>query len=595
MGSMAARSLVRTRVLAWWLARPAAATALGLALVALLAYGRTISNGGVWDDDMLVLENPHLRSLDGLFRLFTTDIWTASAKGEPSGFYRPLPMATFWIQRGLFGGSAASYHLGNLAIHALNGWLLALLARRAGAARWGTGAVVSALWIAAPVCSEPVYWISGRFDLLTVTFALLALIGRRFHSWRGVALTVVSVACGLLSKEVFFGWLPVLALDDLLRSRSPFLGAPERHFRRRARLPEYALVAAVVLLYLVARRAVGVPSLSATTGTGMQAMGKAVLFLIRSFLSQLFWPIALDPFRPYVDLPWPRLLPGAAELGLIVFIGLAASARRRENTRGSVIGVGCAWFVLTTIPSALAGARLDMVGDRYAYLPVVGLFLAVATAAGWLASRAPARIGPRIAPLAAGAVLLAEVIVTRRRASDWSDDRALAESSLRSSPENPYALYSLGASAAVAGRLDEADALLARSLDGNARSWRTWNAICFLRLNQDRLHEGERACVRSLELNGLNPRTWVNLASIHVRAKRWREAIDAAKRALALKPAFAEAEYLVAVSAANLGDAAMGARHLQRGLALDPGHPGLLDLLRQMEARGVLVPVRPGP
>jgi Flp pilus assembly protein TadD len=171
------------------------------------------------------------------------------------------------------------------------------------------------------------------------------------------------------------------------------------------------------------------------------------------------------------------------------------------------------------------------------------------------------------------------------RTPDWRNDRTLAESSVRAHPGNPYALYSLGKQALDDGDLEQADAMLARAAVGDPRSWRTPNAICVLRLRQGRLDEGFAACEGSIARNPNNPRAWVNLASIEVNRRRWAEALAAALRAVELKPHFAEARYLAAVSAANLGRLDLTHEHLRAGLQEEPSHPRLLHLQRQLEGR----------
>jgi tetratricopeptide (TPR) repeat protein len=212
---------------------------------------------------------------------------------------------------------------------------------------------------------------------------------------------------------------------------------------------------------------------------------------------------------------------------------------------------------------------------------MVGLFLAAGAALVALEARRP---GAWVAATALGAGLaLAWGVCTGLHARDWRDDNTLAESSLASDPENPYALYWLGSEAAQHGQLEKAEDLLGRSLARNPESWRTRNAVCFLRLRQDRLVEAEPRCKEAIELNPLNPRAWVNLASVYVRGGRWQEALTSAERALALKPSYVEAHYLAAASAANLGLFPVAASHVAAGLRAEPSHARLLALQGDLE------------
>jgi tetratricopeptide (TPR) repeat protein len=542
---------------------------LGLLAVVLATYAGSLRNEPVSDDWALVVDNQDLGSVVGLRRVWTADVSNASA--ERSSYYRPFAMFTFWVNVALGGRSAVSLRLGNVLIHAANAVLLALFARRAHRLAWRSAALVALLFAVAPVCSEPVLWISGRFYLLAVTFALLALLASRMDGKTGTALFLAAVSGGLLSKESFIGWLPILLFDDVFVCRA--------HGRRL--VAKYIAVAAITGGYLALRKIIAIPSLEVLTHTGVGTLAESFLFLVGTFLRELVWPTTLDPFRPYVVPSSPTLVMTVAALGALVGAPLARLWRRRDDAMARLAIFGIAWFILATLPSAVVGPTMAMVGDRYAYLPVVGLFLAAAAIVGELEAR-HAR-GWLIASAVGTMLAVACSISIALHARSWRNDSALAESSLASDPENPYALYLLGSDAAQRGQLEKADDLLTRAMAHNPGSWRTWNALCYLRLHQDRLAEAEPACKKAIELNVVNPRAWLNLASVHVRAGRWNDALTSADRALALKPNYAEAHYLAGVSAANLGLYPLAAAHVRTGLATEPSNPRLLAFKADLE------------
>jgi hypothetical protein len=544
---------------------------LGLLGAVLVAYATSLGNAPVWDDRPLVVDNPSLGSLAGIGRIWSTDLWSASAQGDPSSYYRPFTMLTFWVNVALGGRSPISLRLGNVLIHAANVILLALYARRAPGNHARSAGVVALLFAVAPACSEPVLWISGRFDLLVVTFALLALLASRKDGPVGTALALGAVAAGLLCKESFVAWVPMLLVHDLL----------VRRVAARALVAKYGAVAMIGAAYLALRALLGIPSVEVLKDMSVRSFGESFVFLVSTFLRELVWPTTLDPFRPYVVLSSAALLATIAALTAIVVAPIASLWRQPENVRARVALFGVAWFVLTTLPSVVVGPTLAMVGDRYAYLPLVGLFIAIAALVSELEERYPSawRVGAALG----AAVAVAGAVVTARHARDWRSDRALAASSLASDPENPYALYWFGSEAAQHDQLDKADELLARSMARNPGSWRTWNAVCYLRLHQVRLGEAEVACHRSIDLQPKNSRTWLNLASVYVRSERWKEALPAAERALALSPRMVEAHYLAGVSAANLGLFAVAEAHVRDGLAVEPAHPRLLAFKADLE------------
>jgi tetratricopeptide (TPR) repeat protein len=534
----------------------------------VVVYARSLGNGPVWDDSLLVLDNRAVGSLSGIWRVLGSDLWSASALGEPSSFYRPLAMASYWLNAIVLGQSPWSMHLGNVLVHALNTILLVVLLRRVTEAGPIAACAGALFWALAPVVSEPVLWISGRFDPLTVTFALSCLLCAR---GRGASWLVPALfACGLLCKESFALFAPVLLVDDLVVRRAPL----------RSLLAKYAAVALLLLGYVGARRLAGVVTADAAMAIGPVDLARSFLFLVSVYTRELVWPAGLDTYRAYHPPSIAATLLGGAVLVALVAALIASVARRPAATGPRAAALGAAWFVFGLLPCAVTGPRLEMVGDRYAHLPAVGLVIILCACA------APLARGARLARAAAGMaalVLVLEAAVVQARTRDFRDDTSLAEASLRSDPDGAYAQYVLGRIAIERGDFAGADRLLTRSLASNPRGYRAHNAVCYLRLQQGRWPEAERACIKSLSIHGANPRAWVNLGYAYVQTKRWPAVADAADKALALKPSYPEGHYLAALSCANLGQLDEAHRHIAAGLAIDPEHRGLRDLRAQIE------------
>lgn len=590
---------MRSLVFRW----PTATAAVLLALLVCVTYGSSLANGPVWDDVYLVTENPYLQSVEGLEVLVRNDLWTASGKREPSSFYRPLTMLTFWINAQIAGPSAAAMRAGNILLHAINAVLLMMLLRGSfktpswlqaandesvgdpstprrllETPRWLLAGMLAALWGVLAINSEPVLWISGRFDPLTAMAALACLLANRMGGRHGAVLVVLFATCGLLFKEAFMGWLPLLALDDLWLQRRSF----------KSIAPKYLGLGVAIGANMLLRKWVDIPSLSVISETGLGTLVQSYLYTFATLVPRAFVPHGLDPFHPYAPLPIGQSIAlGLALLAISVWIGWRA-LRRGADAHARLTAFGWCWLILGLFPASLTGPNLFMIGDRYAYLPAIGLFLIAYAELDSALRTLEHRWGRRaldVVGLALATATLAQALALVSRIPDWRDDRTLAEASLRAHPDNPYALYTLGAMAIEDNDLERAEPLLMRAAQGNPLCWRTPNAICVLRLRQGRYAEAQAACLRSISFHPLNPRGWVNLASVYVNEKKWAQAKQAALKAVEIKPFFPEARYLAAVSHANLGELDTARQHLEAGLAEDPTHPRLLDLQRQMQHR----------
>ena len=87
---------------------------LTLLLITVLAYTGIWNAGFVWDDVPLIVQNKAFE--DGLtWSMFIGDLWADSGAGQvASGYYRPLVLLSFALDRAVFGMSPGGYHLHSL-------------------------------------------------------------------------------------------------------------------------------------------------------------------------------------------------------------------------------------------------------------------------------------------------------------------------------------------------------------------------------------------------------------------------------------------------------------------------------------------------
>ena len=73
-----------------------------------LCYLPAMRAGFVWDDDLLVTENPLVKGADSL-----PYVWGSAASTD----YTPLTMTAFWPEWRLWGDNAAGYHIVNILLY----------------------------------------------------------------------------------------------------------------------------------------------------------------------------------------------------------------------------------------------------------------------------------------------------------------------------------------------------------------------------------------------------------------------------------------------------------------------------------------------
>src|SRR6266581_4718378 len=86
-----------------------------IALVALAVYWPSLRGGFLWDDDMLLTDNPLVKSTDGF-----TAAWTSTTSED----YFPLVTDSFWLEYRLWGNRATGFRVTNVLLHAIGAILL---------------------------------------------------------------------------------------------------------------------------------------------------------------------------------------------------------------------------------------------------------------------------------------------------------------------------------------------------------------------------------------------------------------------------------------------------------------------------------------
>lgn len=535
---------------------------LPLALLALLAvavYAPVASHQLVhWDDDKYILENPMV--LSGLSGEGIA--WALTAFHE--GTWQPLTWLSYMTDVTLFGPGARGFHLVNLLLHLGATVLLFLVVRRwmavgAAAPTWPPF-FVAALFAVHPLNVEPVAWVASRKDLLAALFWFAALLAYARHRERPTARTMAVVAgfflLGLLSKPVVMTLPFILLLLDL----APPWGSAVRPALRE-KLPLFALSAASLVVTYLAQRQVGAVSSLESVPLGQRVAIAAVSAW--AYLRDAILPLRLAAFYPRVEIAWG--VAAAALAGLIAVTFLLFRLRRRWPS----LLFGWLWFGIVLLPmSGLVQIGSHMRADRFAYLPLVGIFVAVVGAViAWCGPGARAAARFRGALVFGCAALLAFALLAHRQVRVWRDDFTLFQHALRVTRANYLAHTKLGAALAQSGRKEEALVHFAEVLrispnylDG---IYNYATVLSALGRRADSIAEFERG----LSLKPGDPRlttglarTWNNRGVDEATAGRLQEAIHSFEQAVRLRPDDADARTNLARAQAALSTAGSGTR-----------------------------------
>lgn len=427
--------------------------ALAVAVATLLLFARTWGHDFVnYDDPDYVTANPHVQAgltAKGIqWAFFSRDI----------SYWHPLTWLSHMADRQVFGSWAGGHHLTSTLWHAANAALAFLVLRRLTGSLWPS-LLAAAVFAWHPLRVESVAWVAERKDVLSGFWWLSCLwlyheyarrradgtVGAR----RWYAASALAFAAGLMSKPMVVT-LPVvlLLLDYWPLGRWPREGAGRLVLEK---LPFLALSLAVSVLTVVAQHGVG--TLSTVLPLDARLANAAVCSL--RYLGKLLFPSQLAVLYPHPGF-WPSATIAAAVGTLIVLTGLALWQRWRRPW----VLVGWGWFVVTLLPvSGIVQVGIQAMADRYTYLPLLGIELAVIwTAREVFARRQTAAVALAVAGLAALMVL------TWRQLAVWRNSLVLFDRAVAVTERNYLAHNNRGLALFESGRVEEAIADYRRSL-----------------------------------------------------------------------------------------------------------------------------------
>lgn len=543
---------------------------MGLAAAALVAlpYLPGLRYGMVYDDHASIGENSFLA--DPAHAARAAALRTLTDDTVPDG-RRPVVLLSYFMDRALWGGRFAGYHITSLACHMAVAALLLAFARRrlTGFETPFAGFLLLLLLGWHPALTEAVQSPAFREDLLAAFFLLLFLLAATSRRrWRFLA--PLALAAALLSKESAAAG-PALLLWY-------WCCFPER-VRSWPRAAGAALAAAVpvILLALLWWHA------GNAQAWGDERTGYALAFpsnlltapwLWIQAVRLLFapWPLTVDyAVGPVTSLADPRWLAGAAALA--GWVALALWLR----PRAPVIAWAAGWIPLSLLPVSNLVPLFNPFAERYLYLAAAGWAL------GMTAVLARRPITSRRLALA-GALVAVFGGLTMARVRDWRDDFTLWSATLRVEPRSARALVGLGLEYKHQGNRARARACFEQAERIQPGDISGLLNLAIMSGEDGDLAGAERRLRQAL---GRRPRSalarW-NLSVALMRQGRLAEASAELEETLRLDPFLVPALHARTILRMEQGDLAGAARALEAWLRAAPRSPEAGAVRHQLEA-----------
>jgi tetratricopeptide (TPR) repeat protein len=584
-------------------------------LAGCLAYSGSVQGKFVYDDQNVILANPHIRQM-----------WPPGRFLSDS---RPITSVTFALNYALDGFDPRGYHAVNLIIHLVAALTLYGLVRRtllserlagrfAGSARL-IALAVSVLWVVHPLTTEAVTYVVQRSESLASLFYLLTLYciirgaARNRAVWYFAA--VMACALGMASKAVVVTAPLVAFLYDVF-----FVSGSVRASVQR-RWPLFLALAATLVipwrlgvfggLYM---KEPGIPS---TVGFAMEGLTARQYALTQPGVVLHYLRLCIWPGPLCIDYGWPvattadRIVPPLLALSALMVLTVWALVRM------PALGFVAASFFIILAPTSSIVPIKDIAVEHRMYLPlaavlVILIFAARAMFTQWSANDRLRRVASCCVLLL---VAVSLALATHRRNALYAEPLLLWNQTVAQAPENPRAHLALGLARFESGRPQEAIAAFeqAIALDRDYAGayaniatilWARRDASAALpyfaravEISPDefgadvygnygaalksvgRLDEAVAVLTRAVALDPDSVPTRYNLGNALLAGRRWEEAVAAYRHALDRDPKYGTA-YVnlgVALSALGRNEEALAAYRVALLVAAQPGADHAFD------------------
>jgi len=560
-----------------------------LVFVCIVVYLNSLSNGFVFDDYAVIIENKYLK-LPGInFASFLNHSYFNIAGGEAS--YRPLATLSYYLIYAIAGLNPFFYHLLSVILHIVNVVLVYLLFNLILKHRF-TALIAGLLFACHPALTEAVDCISYNEDLLAAVFFLLAFLYYLKSSTNGLISNIISYGLslfffllGLLSKEMAITLPAIILLYDVSLKN----GVDKKSFSLQLILKNikvrglfYGGYLAVSLLYLSIRFFVLYhPQESIKPFYGN--LFERIIFLpahIFSFIKLAFFPVNLT--ADYV-FSYPHHFFAASNLiGFLFVAGLAVgSVFIFKYSRGIFFGIW--WFFITLFPVYNIIPIYNPFAERFLYIPLIGYCLLVAMAFNTLMNKRLSETVPVkvLSSVAIIALLSFYAMITIARNLDWKDSLTLWSKTVITSPDSSIAHGSLGRAYQDLGRLEEAIREYKKAIEIFPNNYKAYYNLGVLYDGQGALKEAVANYKRTIAINPAFIDAQFNLGNIYHNQGLLEEAIQRYRKVTELDPTDFEARNNLGVAYARQGKFDQAIAQWEKVLEIEPQNKSAGDNIKK--------------
>ncbi|GAB3908364.1 hypothetical protein GCM10028803_43840 [Larkinella knui] len=350
--------------------------ALLVAAAGFALYVNTFNHGLALDDIAAITQNLFVqKGIEGIPDLLKTEFWHFS--NISLGYYRPLALITFALEKEYFNGDPHISHVINGIIYGVTGFFLAVLLQKWLPGRTVLTTLIALLFMAHPLHTEVVANIKSRDEMLSFLFITLVMLTywkyleTQQKGW--VVFSAFWMYLTYLSKESSLVGLGLIVIMQYTFAKRNF-------FQSLISIWPYLLVTA--LFFWQKKTMIGTLNGNPPVDWANYpyALENTKFLTTFKFFAQyvrlLVFPLHLSYDYSYNVIPSGKLSDWETLLGLFSFGGLVWLAWKGFWQR-SLWGFGLTWMFITMTPGlGFVLFRGGILAERFLYSPILGFVIA---------------------------------------------------------------------------------------------------------------------------------------------------------------------------------------------------------------------------
>jgi len=525
-------------------------------------YANSLGGKFIWDDEFLIEKNEYIKHPGGIAGFFTKPL----SYGTPlkSNYYRPLQALTYALNYRAGGLDPVGYHVFNIILHvgaACALYWLTLLLFKNGFLSLAT----SLLFVAHPINTEAVTYISGRADPMVVVFMCLS-VAYYVKAARGkknlfYLLSAASYVLALFSKETALVIPFLLLAYDYICGGS---GASGRAVFPKRAVPFFF----IGVLYIILRKtALNFPAENTAINATLYTRVPLVLSSIAMYFKKLILPLDLHmEYRMVI----PPMGGPAVMAGMGIFAALIAAAAFYAK-REKIITFSIAWFLINYFPISNIYPLNAVFAEHWIYPASIGLYIASGWALFKIYSRGAAV--KWLAVLLLAGLLFSASHATVRQNRHWAEPARFYERILKYNDKSSRVYNNLGRVYATGERAHEAIAMYEKAIEVKPDYLNAYNNLANAHSRLGNKAEAVTLYEKAVALGPNDADVYFNFGKLRRNMGEYEKAIALYKKAIEINPRHVKAHNNLGVAYLHAGKPGQAARVLEKAIEINPRHP----------------------